>query len=87
VEHPIRIKSYDTRFLRLKKNANISVYPADLTKPHFFKDADTFDFISFCDVMEHLVPADLPGVFAQLLTLLKPNGYVLLNTPNIASLL
>ena len=87
LEHPISIKSYTKKFLNHIKNNGIILHSADLTKPNFIKDEKMFDFISFCDVMEHLVPADLPLIFNQFQHILKKDGYLIINTPNIASMI
>lgn len=87
LEHPVSIESYTNKFLNHIKNRGINLYPADLNKPNFFKNKELLDFVSFCDVMEHLVPAYLPQIFKEFNRILKKNGYLIINTPNIASLL
>jgi SAM-dependent methyltransferase len=87
LEHPVSIKSYTNKFLNHIKNSRIILHSSDLTKPNFFKNKNSLDFVSFCDVMEHLVPADLPKIFTEFNHILKEDGYLIVNTPNIASLL
>jgi SAM-dependent methyltransferase len=48
-------------------------------------DADTFDVVLFCEILEHLL-MDPVAVLRQIHRVLKPGGILVLTTPNVARL-
>lgn len=50
----------------------------------FFNDSKKYDYIIFCDVLEHLVDPDL--VIVKFLKKLDKNGKLLISIPNIANI-
>ena len=87
IEHPQAASLYSPSFLQLLKKAQIQLHKADLNQLPLFDKTMSFDLISLCDVIEHLVPASLPPLLSTLHELLAENGLLVINTPNVASLL
>lgn len=87
IEHPVSAQLYTKEYLKLIKQNNITLKTVDLrTYQYPWKD-HTFDFIVVSEVIEHLIPADLPGIIGELTRMLKKDGQLIVTTPNIASLL
>jgi ubiquinone/menaquinone biosynthesis C-methylase UbiE len=87
IEHPVTAKLYSKKYLELIKKAGITLKTVDLrTFKYPWKD-NTFDFIVISEVLEHLVPADIPKIISELTRTLKKGGQLIVTTPNIASLL
>ena len=87
LEHPFTVKQYTKEFLGKIKKEGIELEPVDLRKGKLPWKDDTFDFILFCDVVEHLVPADVPDIMSEFKRILRKNGFLVLVTPNMASML
>lgn len=84
-----RSRGWDVRGIEISasalqhlKSVGIPAFRGDLLDAHF--PADTFDLICLSEVIEHvLTPREW---FAELGRILKPNGFLLLTTPNRTSL-
>lgn len=64
------------------REKGLQIYTGDLHSVAF--QSDMFDVVSLCDVLEH-VPS--PTKFLEEVTrILKPGGYILINTPNAESI-
>ncbi len=63
-----------------------TVYPFHCERDVFPAEDQTFDVVLFCEVLEHLM-FDPVWAIAQLNRILRIGGYLLLTTPNAASLL
>lgn len=87
LEHPITCKSYSIKYLEKLKQNNIFLKPVDLRLYKLPWADNYFDFIIFSEVVEHLIPSDIPGIIKEIERVLKVNGWLLITTPNIASLL
>lgn len=66
---------------------NISVEPVDLRDKSYPWDDNYFDYIVFSEILEHIIPADVPHVFGEFNRILKNRGQLIVTTPNIASML
>ena len=87
LEHPFTVKQYTKQFLdKINKN-NIQIEPVDLRKGKLPWKDNFFDFILFCDVIEHLVPAEVPAIMGEFNRILKKNGFLVIVTPNMSSML
>jgi SAM-dependent methyltransferase len=87
LEHPIAANSYEKSFIKKLEQKKIELKLVNLRDGNIPWEDNFFDFIFFCDVMEHLVPSDVPIVVSELKRILKKTGLLLITTPNIASLL
>lgn len=87
LEHPGTVRQYKKQFLKKIEKENIICTPVDLRKGKFPWKSDFFDFIVFSEVMEHLVPSDIPLLIKEFRRVLKKNGFLLITTPNVASLI
>ncbi|KKQ75953.1 MAG: Methyltransferase type 11 [Candidatus Woesebacteria bacterium GW2011_GWB1_38_5b] len=87
LEHPTTYRLYTKKHLNKLRENNIILKPVDLYQPKYPWPDNFFDFILFSEVMEHLIPAYLPHIFAEFNRIIKKNGYLIVTTPNIASLL
>ena len=87
LEHPVVCQKYTNRFLKIMSTNDISVEPVDLKyKKYPWKD-NTFDYIVFSEILEHLIPVDIPNVLREFNRILKKGGQLIVTTPNIASML
>lgn len=84
---PCKIKAIDIKenwvedcnnFFQQQKILNVEFSIEDLTKLNYNEE---FDLILCVDVMEHI--ADDEKVFRNFFNALKPNGYLVINTPSI----
>ena len=87
LEHPISMKEYSQEFLKIIKAEHIDLAANNLQEHKLPYKSESLDFILFSEVMEHLVPADLPGIMRDFNRVLKKNGLLIVTTPNVASLL
>jgi ubiquinone/menaquinone biosynthesis C-methylase UbiE len=62
----------------------VPVYRLDLETQQLPVDDDTFDYVLCCEVIEHL-ELDPMFMLAEINRVLKPNGTLILTTPNITS--
>jgi len=65
------------------RSKGFNVIKADIEKDLPFKD-ESFDSVIMLDVLEHIY--DTVHIMKEIRRVLKPNGFVILITPNIASL-
>jgi SAM-dependent methyltransferase len=65
------------------RSRGIEVYCGDLQQQLPYKDA-SFDVVSVSQVIEHLSNTD--GFFREMNRILKKGGYIVISTPNLASL-
>jgi len=73
---------YNSRVLKLAAEKGITTLLADLNRSIPLCD-NSFDIIIASDVLEHLVE---PFIFtAEMYRVLRPGGYMILDTPNLAS--
>lgn len=87
LEHPVVCNQYNKKFLNKLKNENIILESADLKENKLSWPDNFFNFIFLCDVVEHLVPSDIPNLIKEIKRVLKKDGYLVIVTPNIASLI
>lgn len=87
LEHPIICAQYTPRYLRKLKTNSIVLKPVDLRVHKFPWPDQTFNVLVFSEVMEHLIPADVPGILLEMKRVLKKKGFLIVTTPNIGSLL
>ncbi len=87
LEHPITSKQFSKEYLSELKRNGIILRHVDLRNGKFPWSSDFFNFVIFSDVLEHLVPADIPAVIKEIKRVLKENGWLLATTPNISSLI
>lgn len=85
LEHPLITKQFSKKYLNTLKDENIILKHCDLHTERLPWKNNVFDFVVFSEVMEHLIPPKLPLVFNEIKRVLKPNGWVLVTTPNVAS--
>ncbi len=87
LEHPITCTQYKKSFLDKLESNQIILEPVDLRQGRLPWQDNFFDFIMLSEVLEHLIPSDIPGVLKEIKRVLKKDGYLVITTPNIASLL
>jgi ubiquinone/menaquinone biosynthesis C-methylase UbiE len=64
------------------KNNHIRMVVNDVNKPLPYRD-DSFDVLTSFNLLEHLIETQL--YLSEIFRVLKPGGYAILNTPNLAS--
>ncbi len=74
---------FDIKVLQKAKARGIEVYHADLSKGLPFEN-EGFDVVHAKDVIEHL--ADTDTFVEEIYRVLKPGGYTVVGTPNLAAL-
>jgi len=87
LEHPIIYKQFTKKYLKTLKENDIILKPCDLHLGTLPWPDNFFDFIIFSELMEHLIPADIPIIIREIKRVLKKNGWLIVTTPNIASLI
>jgi SAM-dependent methyltransferase len=87
LEHPTAYTLYKKSFLKKLIENKIILESVDLKRGTLPWKDNFFDFIFCCDVLEHLIPSDIPIVVSELKRTLKKGGHLIIVTPNIASLL
>jgi len=87
LEHPTTCKRFTKKYLAKLEKERIILRACDLHSENLPWPKNFFDFIVFSEIMEHLIPADLPFVIREIRRVLKKGGKLLVTTPNIASLL
>lgn len=87
LEHPVVCKQYNKKFLNKLGNDHIILKPVNLEENKLPWPDKFFNFIFLCDVIEHLVPSDIPNLIKEIKRVLKKDGYLVIVTPNIASLI
>jgi len=75
---------FSDKALDIAKDKGINVFRADIEKDELaFKDS-FFDVIIVAEIIEHIF--DMRAFFEKIKRVLKPNGYIILTTPNLATL-
>ena len=87
LEHPVVCKQYNKEFLNKLENDGIILKPVNLKDYKLPWSDNFFNFIFLCDVVEHLIPSDIPNLINEIKRVLKKDGYLVIVTPNIASLI
>jgi SAM-dependent methyltransferase len=87
-EHPSRKALMKNRiFLGKMKKEHIKFVPMDILKKFKFRN-ESFDLVFFSEILEHLAPTPdiISHVFGELRRITKKGGYLVLTTPNAATL-
>lgn len=87
LEHPVVSNQYNKKFLNKLKKDHIILESVNLEENKLPWPDNFFNFIFFCDVIEHLIPSDIPSLIKEIKRVLKKDGYLVIVTPNIASLI
>lgn len=82
-EHPSRGYLRSSEFIQFMNKKGINIVEHELHQPLPFID-NTFDMVSYCDVIEHLPQSMIDGSLREIRRVLKPGGCLLLSTPNLA---
>lgn len=82
-EHPSRGYLRSSEFMQFMNKKGINIVEHELHQPLPFKDS-TFDMVSCCDVVEHLPQSTLEHSLQEITRVLKPEGCLILSTPNLA---
>lgn len=75
---------FSGKALRVAKGKGIRTHQADIEKDGLPFKEKSFDVIVFAEVIEHVF--DMGIVLKKIKKLLKPDGYLILTTPNLATL-
>jgi len=75
------LKKYNPKWLDLFNLTISNIERSDLP----FKD-ETFDYIVFTEVLEHIAIKDPIIIFKEIRRILKPRGIIYLSTPNVANI-
>ncbi|OGG11299.1 hypothetical protein A2Z00_02345 [Candidatus Gottesmanbacteria bacterium RBG_13_45_10] len=70
--------------IKVAKRRSIKIKFFDITKDKFPYESDYFDVILLGDIIEHVFDTDM--LLRNCYYILKPGGFLLLTTPNVASL-
>ncbi len=87
LEHPSASSMFTEEYLKSLEINKIILKRVDLHSKKLPWPSDFFDFVIFSEVMEHLIPADVPVIIQEMKRVLKKNGWLLVTTPNITSLI
>ncbi|MFC1790213.1 class I SAM-dependent methyltransferase [Patescibacteria group bacterium] len=87
LEHPGFCHQFSRKYLKKISTEGICLKQGDLHTDKLPFSANFFDFMTLCEVCEHLIPAKIPTVLAEIRRTLKKKGWLLLTTPNITSLI
>lgn len=93
-QHPAGVQSQQVKFLEFKpeKQSSAKLFQIYLNYHHFNIENDSFpfdnasfDIVLFCEIIEHLL-MDPAKVLREIRRVLKPNGQLILTTPNVGRL-
>lgn len=87
LEHPTVCSKFTKKYLDKLRRSEIILKPCDLHIDRLPWPDDFFDFVIFSEIMEHLIPVDIPIVIQEIKRVLKKDGWLFISTPNIASLI
>jgi|GEM_PF-4392095 len=87
IDHPSRESFKNQIFIERFKNEGINIKPADLLNDLQMKN-ESFDMVIFSEVLEHLSPTPdvIKKVFDNITGLIKKKGYIVITTPNVATI-
>jgi len=85
VEHPGRRYLDDPGFQREVAALKLELRRCDIVADPLPFPARSFDVVLFSEIMEHLSPAVVPGVLAQLRDLVAPGGRIIVSSPNLSA--
>lgn len=80
-----RVEEICAHTLKKLRDRNITVIHMDIEKDTLPCKDNTYDYIIFTDVIEHL-SSNILGVMKELRRVLKPEGRLILSTPNVANI-
>jgi len=69
--------------VKIAKEAGITAYEVDMSRTKLPFESEYFDLVYMGDVIEHLANPDF--AIYEVARTLKPNGFLVLSTPNLAS--
>jgi 2-polyprenyl-3-methyl-5-hydroxy-6-metoxy-1,4-benzoquinol methylase len=81
-EHPSRAYLNSKSYHQNLDEHNVEIVLCDLLEGLPFEDM-SFEQVYFCDVIEHLEPVKIPYVLSEISRVLKPEGELILSTPNL----
>lgn len=87
LEHPDREFLKDDSYLARMRDAGIKLITSDMDNGMLPFSDSMFDVVLFCEVLEHLSPIKVPQIIAELSRIVKPNGAVIITSPNLVSFL
>lgn len=82
IEHPSRSDTLSGTFIDDTFKSGIHLVLSDILKPLPFQPR-SFDLIFVCDVIEHIDPSYAQTCLEKFRDLLRPNGKIILSTPNL----
>ena len=81
-EHPSRTYLFSPDYRKFLKNCGVCLIAQDLREGLPFC-SQSLPLIYFCDVIEHLLPADIMTVLSEISRVLVPGGELVLSTPTL----
>ncbi len=85
LEHPSRRYLSSREYREFLKEQNVRLICSDVVADGIPFECCSFDVVTFCDVIEHLpFPPDF--ALAEIKRVLSPGGYLIISTPNKATL-
>ncbi|MBF0413650.1 MAG: class I SAM-dependent methyltransferase [Desulfamplus sp.] len=82
VEHPSRSYFTSRSYLDFLTSNSVHITGSDLTQGLPFK-TESFSVIYLCDVIEHLFFHDIKTLLDEIFRVLKPDGKLIISTPNL----
>jgi methionine biosynthesis protein MetW len=84
-EKRCRIFGVDVSYkaVEMAKEAGVSAYRSDVSRERLPFDDEYFDLVYMGDVIEHLIDPDF--AINEVVRVTKPNGFLIISTPNLAS--
>ncbi len=82
VEHPSRSYFSSKSYINFLTSNLVHITGSDLTEGLPFKTG-SFSFIYLCDVIEHLLFYDVKTLLNEIARVLKPEGKLIISTPNL----
>jgi SAM-dependent methyltransferase len=81
-EHPSRDYLYSRSYRQFLEDRGAFLVAHDLREGLPFRSG-SFMTVYFCDVIEHLLPADIMKTLGEVSRVLRPEGELILSTPNL----
>ncbi len=82
VEHPSRSYFRRSSYIDFLSSNRVHIIGSDLTEGLPFK-SESFSLIYLCDVIEHLFFHDIKTMLNEIVRVLKPDGQLIISTPNL----